>query len=123
MLIKAAFALMLLFPLIALAVVLIVRIGYLWIIIAASPFLILKKLFNDQFKDIAKNFSLENIISLVFSPVITVFALSISLIFMTTLIKSYSPSNDGTTVQSSSMKSMGIEQTTPTNGGDQSYLI
>jgi hypothetical protein len=58
----------------------------------------------------------------IFAPVVTVFALSISLIFMTTLIKSYSPSNDGTTVQSALFKDT-LEQTTPTHGGDQAYKI
>jgi hypothetical protein len=43
---------------------------------------------------------------------------------MTTLIKSYSPSNDGTTISSAfSSKNDGLEQIKPTNGGDQAYRV
>jgi hypothetical protein len=49
MIIKAAFALAIFLPLLALAVVLILRIGFLWMVIAASPFLVLKETFKDIF--------------------------------------------------------------------------
>jgi hypothetical protein len=124
-LIKALFAIAIFFPLIALAVVLIVRIGYLWMIIAASPLIVLKEtFFKGKGSDAIKQFDLTNIISLAFAPVITVFALSISLIFMTTMIKSYSPSTDGTTVSSAfSSNNDGLQQIQPTNGGDQAYRV
>lgn len=99
-LIKTAIAIALIFPLIALAVVLIMRVGYLWVVIAGSPFLILAEVFKDQLKleKVTKQFNFTTVLSVVFSPVITVFALSMALIFMSVLIKSFSPqSADGTT--------------------------
>ena len=91
-LIKSAIAIALIFPLVALTVVLIMRIAYLWVVIAASPFIILTEVFKKQLKieAITKNFSLEKIISVMFSPVITVFALSMAIIFMSVLLKSFS---------------------------------
>jgi hypothetical protein len=45
-LIKAVIALALLIPLIALTVVLIIRVGFLWLVIAASPLLVLSEVFK-----------------------------------------------------------------------------
>jgi len=86
-LIKAGVAIALFFPLIALAAVLIARIGMLWLFIATSPFLVLMESFKDTIKmeKITKVLSLSNVTGIVFAPVITVFALSISLIFLTAL--------------------------------------
>ena len=50
MLIRTGFAVMLFFPLLALAVVLIVRVGFLWLVIAASPFIVLLETFKDTIK-------------------------------------------------------------------------
>jgi hypothetical protein len=83
-----------LFPLIALVAVLFIRIGFLWMVIAASPLLIIANIFKDTLKfELPKSLELKNIIKIVFAPVITVFALSISLIFMTTLNSSLSEEN------------------------------
>ncbi len=85
---------MLFFPLLALAVLLIVRIGYLWVVIATSPFIVLAESFSDTLKlpDSIKNyFSVTKILSVIFAPVVTVFALSIAVIFITTLINTFTP--------------------------------
>lgn len=94
MLIRTGVAVWLIFPLIALAVVLFIRIGFLRAVIAASPLLILVNVFKDTLKiDLGKHFTIENILKAIFAPVITVFALSISMIFMTTLSNSLSTNN------------------------------
>ena len=114
MIIKVAFAVMLFFPLLAFAVVLIVRIGYLWLVIAASPLLVLKETFSDLLGKVWwEKINVKSIIPLVFSPVITVFALSIWLIFITTLMQNY----DG------AEKNLNIQQIATTNGGDQAFDI
>ncbi|HBB04936.1 TPA: hypothetical protein DCZ39_08950 [Patescibacteria group bacterium] len=88
-LIKTLVAIALFFPLLALAVVLIARVGMLWLYIAASPFLVIKKVFGDvipKMGDFDKHLDIMNVVKLIFAPVITVAALSISLIFMTALV-------------------------------------
>jgi hypothetical protein len=50
--------------------------------------------FKDVIKiDLGEHFKLENIFQAIFAPVITVFALSISVIFMTTLSNSLTTDN------------------------------
>lgn len=74
----------LIIPLIALAVALVVRVVVLWWIIAFSPLLVLAYVF--EFKKVEESvqaFSLKNVISLIFLPVFAVFAISMSVIFMT----------------------------------------
>lgn len=94
MMIRVAVAVGLVFPLIALAVVLFIRIWFLRAVIAASPLLILANVFKDTLKiDLWKHFTTENILQAIFAPVITVFALSISMIFMTTLSNSLATDN------------------------------
>ncbi len=97
LIIKSGVALAMIFPLIALAVILFIRIWYLRVAIAASPIFILLEVFKKTLWktlwDSLKTFSLENIIKAVFAPVITVFALSISIIFMSTLNKALSEEN------------------------------
>ena len=96
MIIRTGFALMLFFPLLALAVVLIIRVGFLWLVIAASPFIVLLETFKDTLKlpkdfSLAEDLKLSNIISVIFAPVATVFALSLAVIFITTLINTFTP--------------------------------
>lgn len=91
MIIKMLFAVWLIFPLLALAIVLIIRIWFLRVTIVLSPFLVLVETFKRWDKiwwDLQKHFNIKNIIKVIFAPVMTVFALSISLIFMSTLIVS-----------------------------------
>jgi len=76
------------FPLIALTLVLITRIGLLRMVVATSPFIIMLHVFKDQLweKLWGEHLKLNNILKIIFAPVITVFALSISLVFMSVLI-------------------------------------
>jgi len=92
--IKVAVAAGLVFPLIALAVVLFIRIWLLRVVIAASPIFILANVFEKSLKiKLWDHFTISNILKAIFAPVITVFALSISVIFMTTLDNALSRDN------------------------------
>lgn len=99
MMIRTWFAIMLIFPLIALAVVLILRVGFLWVVIIGSPFIILAESFKELIpkvhESLKKHFSLRNIFSIIFAPVVTVFALSMALIFISTLINTFNPKSSG----------------------------
>lgn len=110
--IKLLFALAIFFPLLALAIVLVVRIWLLRLIVVASPFLVLAEVFGDQIKwlkDMLKWFDITNVIKIVFSPVITVFALSMSIIFMQTLISGLNTNGDSDcTRQTETFESMQI---------------
>ena len=115
--IKSWVAIGMFFPLIALALVLITRIWLLWMIIATAPFIILLNVFKDQIKAewILKSVSFDNILKIVFAPVVTVFALSISLIFMSALIwwlNNNSNNNSSVANNQSITKSFGFDCTT-----------
>ena len=86
--VNICFAIMLVFPLIALVIVLFARVWLLWIAIALSPFLVLIKVFDDIFslpKDLEKYLSFEQLKQLLLAPVFISFAVWISLVFMATL--------------------------------------
>ncbi len=91
--IKALVAIALFFPLIALALVLILRIGVLWLYIVASPFIILKESFKLKLWGLDTYLSVKSVIGIIFAPVVTVAALSLSLIFMTALVNGFSSNN------------------------------
>ena len=93
LIIRVAIAWGLVFPLLALTLVLIIRIGFLRCIIGTSPIIILLKVFKIPIKALDSHIDIKNIISAIFAPVITVLALSMSLLFMTALISTYK-SND-----------------------------
>jgi hypothetical protein len=91
-LMKAIMAIALIIPLFTLAIVLIVRVGYLWIIIVGSPIIALLLAFDKDgavwWGDIIKNIlSLKNILNLVFLPVVATFAVSISVVFLSLIQK------------------------------------
>ncbi len=89
--IKSLVAIALFFPLLALAVVLIARIGVLWLYIVASPFIVIKSAFKLKLgESLDKYLDINNVLGIVFAPVVTVAALSISLIFMTALVSGFS---------------------------------
>lgn len=124
-LIKTGIAIALFFPLIALAIVLIARIGMLWLYIAASPFLVIKKVFGDTIPNLwslDKTLDLNNVFKLIFAPVITVAALSISLIFMTALIKGFN-SGDNTAMSSEIAENLTIQPIKPQQEGNQAYRV
>ncbi|MFA6255892.1 MAG: hypothetical protein WC606_01790 [Candidatus Absconditabacterales bacterium] len=92
--IKAGVAIALFFPLLALALVLIMRIGYLWLYIVASPFIVIQSVFKRKLDEkIGKYLDITKIIGVIFAPVVTVAALSISLIFMTALVNGFTSTN------------------------------
>lgn len=74
-------------PLIALVVVLIMRVAYLWVIIAFSPLIALGIAWDILPKDnaLTKKFTLTSIISLILLPVVVTFALSLSVIMLSSL--------------------------------------
>ena len=66
----------------------------LWLYIAASPFLVIIKVFDklipkDALGSLGDHLDITNVLKLIFAPVITVAALSISLIFMTALVDGF----------------------------------
>lgn len=91
LIIKIFFAIVLFVPLLALAVVLIARIWLLRIIIVASPIMALLAVFGEVLNMKWKsdwmmwNFTWPNIIKLIFAPVFVVFAISMSMIFLSAL--------------------------------------
>lgn len=90
---RTIIGLMLMIPLIALAVALIVRVGIIWIIIAFMPIgIALKALdidtpgwWDGPLKNITGNLNTKGVLWLIFAPVIPVFVLSISIIFIQAL--------------------------------------
>lgn len=126
MIIRTWFALMLFFPLLALAVVLIIRIWFLWLVIAASPFIVLLETFKDTIKlpkdfSLAEDLKLSNIFSVIFAPVATVFALSLAVIFITTLINTFTPKTGSDTSISTALSP--TIQKLPSDGWSQKYLV
>jgi len=92
LLIKIVFGLALIIPLIALAVVMIVRVVYLWLIIVFSPIITIvvalqrSKDVDEKIDWIMKSiFKPTQIINLIFLPVIATFWLSISIVFLSLL--------------------------------------
>ncbi len=93
-LIKTIVWLAYLIPLAILCIVLIMRVWYLWLIIAFSPFIILasvkdlgiKKIDGwFQLGDIKTKFNLTSVISLLLLPVIVTFTISLSIVFLSSL--------------------------------------
>ena len=126
MIIRTGFALMLFFPLLALAVVLIIRVGFLWLIIAASPFIVLLEVFKETLKlpadfSLSKHLEFGNIISVIFAPVVTVFMLSLSVIFITTLISTLTPDGAHNNAIDAILAPQIVKQ--PTTDGTQKYLV
>ena len=121
-LIKTLVAIALFFPLLALAVVLIMRVGMLWLYIAASPFIVITKVFDKIIPaDIAKQLDITNVFKLIFAPVVTVAALSISLIFMTALISGFK-SGDNQHISSAVSQNLQI-QSIPAQPGNQAFQM
>lgn len=90
-LINTLFALILFIPIAILAVLLVVRVWYLWVVVAISPILVLlwfgplkDKLKNNE---LIKKFGVKEVMTQIFSPVIVVFAVSLCIIFLSTIYK------------------------------------
>lgn len=86
----------------------------LWLYIVASPFIIIKAAFKIKLSDsLDKYLDINNVMGIIFAPVVTVAALSISLIFMTALVNGFTSSGSNAEVQ----KSLGIESIESINTG------
>lgn len=76
-------------PLIAVALVFIMRIGILWMAVVLSPFIVLLSAFKEIWDKVFKwwkfleYFSVKNLIPIIFSPAIICFAISISTVLVT----------------------------------------
>ena len=93
LIINTFFALVLFIPIAILMVLLIIRIWYLWVVIAISPIIVLVNFglddkIKNKFKTLSEKFSISEIIKLIFSPVIVVFTVSLCLVFLSTIYKS-----------------------------------
>ena len=90
--INTFFALILFLPIWILMVLLIIRIGFLWIVVAISPILVLVNFGPvwDKIKnnDLLKKFEIKEILKQIFLPVVVVFAVSMCIVFLSTLYKS-----------------------------------
>lgn len=89
-LINTFFVVLLFIPIAILAILLIIRIWFLWVTIAISPILILINLGPDPINklwknDIFKKFTMKEVFMRIFSPIVVVFAVSLSIIFLTTI--------------------------------------
>jgi hypothetical protein len=123
-LIKTAVAIALFFPLLALAVVLIARVGLLRLFIVASPFIIIKESFKDFIKidKLDEYLNIKSVMGIIFAPVVTVAALSLSLIFMTTLINGFK--SDNQQISQSMSQNLSIEPiTTNVAPGNTAFKI
>lgn len=92
LLIKLVFWIALIIPLIALGVVMVIRVVYLWLIIAFSPLITIAAVLkwwdkiSWKIDGVLSNiFKPDQIVSLIFLPVIATFGLSISIIFLSLL--------------------------------------
>lgn len=82
---KLFFLLALLIPLLTLAIILIVRAVLLWMFIIISPIVFLFTPIKNFEKLLWEKWKLVNLVSLIFLPVVVVFALSISFVFLSYL--------------------------------------
>ena len=88
--INTFFVVILFIPIAILAILLIIRIWFLWVTIAISPILILINLGPDPINKLWKNkifekFTMKETFVRIFSPIVVVFAVSLSIIFLTTI--------------------------------------
>lgn len=119
MIIKSIAAIALFIPLIFLAIVLLLRIAYIWLYIVLSPFIVLAKAFEDKVwwaitDAIGDMFKPGQILKTIFAPVIVVFALSIGLLFMTVLSQWLANTSDVAScdiaTHSQTIDGLGVEQ-------------
>ncbi|MEF2176153.1 MAG: hypothetical protein V3575_06820 [Candidatus Absconditabacteria bacterium] len=105
--IKSLIGIALIIPLLVLAVVLVVRVVVIWMITAFSPLIILSEIFG--FKVGGDKASLSSILGLIFLPVTAVFAVSISLVFMSLLINASPQVSDSGNIQGNNLANFGLE--------------
>jgi len=116
--INTFFAFVLFVPIAILMVLLIIRVWYLWIVVAISPILILINFGpiwdNIKKNDIFKKFGPKEIIINIFSPVIVVFAVSLCIVFLSTIFASR-PNEDNASTTLSAFGVEKVEQTADTS--------
>lgn len=110
--IKIAFSLAMLAPLIALAAVLIIRVWYLRLIIAFSPWIVLISVFDMESKlklpeSFKKYVNIWEIVKVIFAPVIIVFAMNISILFLSAIQSSFT---EGSSTEWNLLEEMHIEK-------------
>jgi hypothetical protein len=98
--IKIILAIILLLPLVALAVVLVMRGFLLWFIIAFSPLLFLVWTLDvGKLKGLVDKFSLSNVLALIFLPVTVTLAMSIGIVILSVfnglITQAKNDNNDG----------------------------
>jgi hypothetical protein len=99
--IKTLLALALLLPMLLTALVMLVRVWILWVVIALSPFFVLKRSFKDSIGEGLSDipilkYWIGDLIKVIFAPVVIVFAVSLSIIFMSLLTAWFSNRGDKT---------------------------
>lgn len=105
LIINTFFAIVLFIPIAILMILLVIRIGYLWVVVAISPILILLEYWLDDnmkknLTSIIKKFNVKEVMKIIFSPVIVVFAVSMSIIFLSAIFKSQPNKTDESAVLS-----------------------
>lgn len=105
--IKSLIWIALIIPLLVLSVVLVVRVVVIWMITAFSPLIILSEIFG--FKVWWDKASLSSILWLIFLPVSAVFAVSISLVFMSLLINASPQTSDSWNIKWDNLANFGLE--------------
>ena len=120
--INTFFAFVLFIPIAILMVLLILRVWYLWIVVAISPILILvnygplwDKIKNNE---IFKKFTPKEILTKIFSPIIVVFAVSLCIVILSTIFKSKpNKNNASTTLSAFWIEKVETPVETPDSGG------
>lgn len=92
LLINTFFALVLFIPMAILMILLIMRIGYLWVVVAISPILVLVEFGLDdkmkkKFTLLSDKFKIENVLKTIFAPILVVFTVSLSIVFLTAIFE------------------------------------
>jgi len=92
--------------------------------IIASPFIIIKESFKDFIKieKLDEYLSIKGVLGIIFAPVVTVAALSLSLIFMTALINGFK-SDDNQQISSQVSNSLQIQSIPAKLPGDQAFKV
>lgn len=122
--IKTLIGIMLILPIFALAIIMLARIWILRVTIAFIPILIIDQVFDFKIFDKMEYLKTQNIIKLIFAPVIIVFGLSLALIFMSTLSNILSQNKtDFTNSWGVSQKESFLEKLTITQSEPNSYTV
>lgn len=87
--IKTLLAVAMLLPMLLTALVMLVRVWILWIVIAISPFFMLKRSFEMEIDIPILKYKRQDLLKIIFAPVVIVFAISLCIIFMSLLVNGF----------------------------------